>query len=144
MEVQFRRDLNQKLTDMIGTDNSTSVVLKNFFLMLKNKLCFDEKFCADFEPHKRTIHKTEMRFKMTFSRFNAEDSGLKPVIIYGHGGGYVAGSVNLYSRFLTWLAKEVKISITYLKKKYYRIDKLYRRCTALPLGSTKDVAWAIR
>ena len=56
-----------------------------------------------------------MRFKMTFSRFNAEDSGLKPVIIYGHGGGYVAGSVDLYSRFFTWLAKEVKNTIIYSK-----------------------------
>ena len=57
-----------------------------------------------------------MRFKMTFSRFNAEDSGLKPVIIYGHGGGYVAGSVDLYSRFFTWLAKEVKIKNIFSKK----------------------------
>ena len=61
-----------------------------------------------------------MRFKMTFSRFNAEDSGLKPVIIYGHGGGYVAGSVDLYSRFFTWLAKEVKITIINSKK--YIVD----------------------
>ena len=54
---------------------------------------------------------------MTFSRFNVEDSGLKPVIIYGHGGGYVAGSVDLYTRFFTWLAKEVKLQLLILYNK---------------------------
>jgi len=40
-----------------------------------------------------------------------EGEGPKPALIFAHGGGYVSGSVDLYSRFLTWLAKKTKCVI---------------------------------
>jgi len=76
MEAAFRKNVTNYLENLIGEDTSIS----------------DELV-------------TDGRWKVKVTRFTPSTSKSSGAIVYAHGGGYVAGSVKLNSRFLTWLAE---------------------------------------
>ena len=49
---------------------------------------------------------TDGRFKVRVTMFIPESKKTNGAIVFAHGGGYVAGSVRMYSNFLKWLADE--------------------------------------
>ena len=48
---------------------------------------------------------------MKFNRFEPSTKKSNAAIIYAHGGGYVGGSVKIYSRFLAWLAESTGTTV---------------------------------
>ena len=108
MEAQFRKDMTAKLAALIGINNSI-----------------------------RTETKTDTnRLHTPYSIFdsNPESSEKRPVIVYAHGGGYVAGSVDLYSNFLTHLATETNAIVV---APHYRLAP--RRMWPGQFDDVKDV-----
>jgi acetyl esterase/lipase len=89
--------------------------------------------------------KTETnRLHTPFSIFDSssDDSSAndrRPVIVFAHGGGYVAGSVDLYSNFLTHLATETEAIVV---APHYRLAP--RRMWPGQFDDVKDVlTWIV-
>jgi len=82
MEASFRRNITEYLENLIGAE-------------------LDEE----------NQFTTTARFKVKVSKFEPKVKSTSAAIIFGHGGGYVSGSVKLYSHFLQWLADETGATV---------------------------------
>merc|ERR1719223_371183 len=114
LEADFRKELTSKLASLIGVNNSI-----------------------------RKETKTETnRLHTPFSIFDSssnDSSAKRPVIVFAHGGGYVAGSVDLYSNFLTHLATETEAIVV---APHYRLAP--RRMWPGQFDDVKDVlTWIV-